>query len=217
MQPKELWVSYFLKQITQSLLNTLQAKLTPFDITIAQIFVMLCVSKEDGLSQNELAKLLQIKAPSLTSLLDQLEKKGLIERRPANKELNQWTISLLNVQPNDRILEVGFGPGIAIQEISGMIEDGSIVGIDPSQTMLSQAQKRNAFAIRQGKVRLYLSSVENLPAFDYLAPKMLRMKPAYQGAEKIAEYLKEAGFSMIKLDVKKMRPVSAASVIGFNP
>ena len=62
--------------------NPDQAKLTPYDMTIAQIFLMLCVSKEDGQSQNELAKLLQIKAPSLTSLLVQLEKKGLIERRP---------------------------------------------------------------------------------------------------------------------------------------
>ena len=173
-----------------------------------------------------------------------------------NQKLNQWTISLLNVQPNDNILEVGFGPGTAIQEISKRIEGGSIVGIDPSQTMLAQAQKRNASAIEKGKVRLLLSSVENLPAFDepfdkifsvnsiifwqepieclktlrrHLTPSgmiIITWQPrsrgatdetVTQGGQRIAEHLKEAGFAEIQLDVKKMKPVSAASVIGYNP
>ena len=36
-----------------------------------------------------------------------------------NKESNDWTVSLLNIQPNDHVLEVGFGPGLAIKSAVG--------------------------------------------------------------------------------------------------
>src|SRR5262247_3196461 len=35
--------------------------------------------------------------------------------RPSNQERIHWTISLLNITPADRLLEVGFGPGFAIE------------------------------------------------------------------------------------------------------
>ena len=35
-----------------------------------------------------------------------------------NTESNNWTISLLDVQPDDNVLEVGFGPGVAIKTLS---------------------------------------------------------------------------------------------------
>lgn len=61
-------------------------KLERHGITNAQVFVMLCLSSEDDQSQNELSKHLNIMAPSLTTLLDQLERKGLIERRPDSQD-----------------------------------------------------------------------------------------------------------------------------------
>lgn len=83
-----------------------------------------------------------------------------------NKEINQWTVSLLEVQCNDRVLEVGFGPGIAAEEISNIIKQGVFIGIDVSEVMLDQAQKRNEVAIREGRVNLKLAAVEDLPVFD---------------------------------------------------
>jgi ubiquinone/menaquinone biosynthesis C-methylase UbiE len=83
-----------------------------------------------------------------------------------NKELNEWTLSLLNIRSSDRVLEIGFGPGIAVEKISNIIKEGIIVGIDPSEVMLSQAQKRNEVAISEGKVKLHLAEIENLPVFD---------------------------------------------------
>ncbi len=35
-----------------------------------------------------------------------------------NRERNAWTISTLDIQPDDQVLEIGFGPGQAIQEIA---------------------------------------------------------------------------------------------------
>ena len=86
--------------------------------------------------------------------------------RPSNRERNAWTVSLLDIRREDRILEIGFGPGVAIQQVSKIAIGGFIAGIDHSEMMVRQARKRNAAAIRQGRVDLQLASVSNLPAFD---------------------------------------------------
>ena len=89
-----------------------------------------------------------------------------------NKQINQWTVSLLDIEPEDRVLKIGFGPGIAAKMSSDMIGNGKYIGIDPSEVTLSQAQKRNATAIREGKVELILADVERLPVFDMRIDKI---------------------------------------------
>jgi ubiquinone/menaquinone biosynthesis C-methylase UbiE len=84
----------------------------------------------------------------------------------SNTERTRWTLSLLDLQPEDRVLEIGFGPGIAIELASEMAPHGLIVGVDHSEVMFRQASRRNRRAIRDGKVELYRSSAEDLPRFD---------------------------------------------------
>jgi ubiquinone/menaquinone biosynthesis C-methylase UbiE len=173
-----------------------------------------------------------------------------------NKEINEWTVSLLDIRSNDTVLEIGFGPGIAVEKISNIIKEGTFVGIDPSEVMLSQAQKRNEAAIREGRVKLQLAAIEDLPVFNEAFDKIfsinsiifweqpierlkelrnllkpngliaITLQPRSKGAtneiarqegEKLVQYLKEAGFSPIRLEVKKMKPVSAVCAIGANP
>jgi SAM-dependent methyltransferase len=64
------------------------------------------------------------------------------------------------------VLEIGFGPGIAIRELARRAADGRVCGIDHSEVMLRQASRRNADAIRRGAVDLRLGSVDALPDFD---------------------------------------------------
>ena len=84
----------------------------------------------------------------------------------SNTERTRWTLSLLDLGPSDRVLEIGFGPGIAIELASQMAPRGLIVGADHSDVMLRQASRRNRLAIREGRVQLYRSSAEDLPPFD---------------------------------------------------
>jgi trans-aconitate methyltransferase len=92
---------------------------------------------------------------------------GLImATRPSNIARNVWTLELLDLSPRDHVLEVGFGPGIAIRYAAHHITDGLIVGVDHSQAMLRQASQRNAAAIESGRVRLYCQPVHNLPACE---------------------------------------------------
>jgi ubiquinone/menaquinone biosynthesis C-methylase UbiE len=87
----------------------------------------------------------------------------VMAHRSSNRKRNAWAVSLLDVQPEDRVLEIGFGPGRAIAELAR--RSGHVYGIDRSQVMLRQASRRNAAAIRAGKVTLRASPVEELP-FD---------------------------------------------------
>jgi trans-aconitate methyltransferase len=77
---------------------------------------------------------------------------------PSNQDRIRWTLSLLEVKPNDRLLEIGFGPGFAVELASKIASKGFVAGVDHSNIMLGQASRRNAAAIRNGNVELRLGS-----------------------------------------------------------
>jgi len=78
----------------------------------------------------------------------------------------RWTVSLLDIQPNDRILEIGFGPGVSTQLASGKASKGFVAGIDHSRTMVQAASQRNAIAIQAGLMELKHGDVSSLPYPD---------------------------------------------------
>ena len=90
----------------------------------------------------------------------------VMAHRSSNRERAHWTVELLDLQPGERVLEVGFGPGVAIERIVHSSEDVVVVGIDHSEVMLRQAARRNAAAIEEGRVQLQLASVEDPLVFE---------------------------------------------------
>src|SRR5215218_7846346 len=99
---------------------------------------------------------------------------GLVmANRSSNQKRNSWAVSLLDVRPDDRVLEIGFGPGLAILELSRIAHEGHVCGIDHSELMSRQARRRNADGVRRGLVDLRLGSVDALPAFDAPFDKVL--------------------------------------------
>jgi SAM-dependent methyltransferase len=93
--------------------------------------------------------------------------------RPSNRKRNAWAVSLMDVQPSDRVLEIGFVPGIAVREIARRATRGQVIGIDRSTVMRAQAARRNAAAIRSGRVSLTVASIDDPPAFDRPFDKIL--------------------------------------------
>lgn len=57
--------------------------------------------------------------------------------RRSNRRRNAWVVSLLDVQPADHVLEIGFGPGMAIAEARRIGPAGHVYGVDHSQVMLA--------------------------------------------------------------------------------
>lgn len=76
---------------------------------------------------------------------------------------NEWTIELLHIEPSDRILEVGFGPGAAVESLVKLQPSVHLDGVDHSEAMLQAASSRNRYAMIEGKVSLQLGSVDQLP------------------------------------------------------
>jgi ubiquinone/menaquinone biosynthesis C-methylase UbiE len=64
---------------------------------------------------------------------------------------------------DDRVLEIGFRPGVGIRLLSEHAPGGYIAGIDPSKEMIEQAAARNAEAASAGRVDLRHGSIETLP------------------------------------------------------
>src|SRR5919197_5793912 len=85
--------------------------------------------------------------------------------RTSNRERNRRTIELLQIRDADRVLEIGFGPGLAIEMAARLARSGKVVGVDHSEIMLRQASRRNRAAIAAGRVQLHLASADALPPF----------------------------------------------------
>ncbi|BAZ46915.1 hypothetical protein NIES4102_39610 (plasmid) [Chondrocystis sp. NIES-4102] len=90
-----------------------------------------------------------------------------------NQAFTYSVIDLLDIQPNDRVLEIGFGSGMGIQRLAELASTGYIAGIDYSKEMVEQATDRNRSAIDAGLVDLRQGSVESLSFEDSTFDKAL--------------------------------------------
>jgi ubiquinone/menaquinone biosynthesis C-methylase UbiE len=123
---------------------------------------------------------------------------GIIMAR-TNRKVASWAIDLLGVSPSDRVLEVGFGPGVGIQLLTKSASSGRVVGVDYSKEMVEQARVRNAKAIEAGLVDLREGSVERLPFKDEtfnsaLAVNSMQVWPdAMAGLRELRRVMKPGG------------------------
>jgi len=92
---------------------------------------------------------------------------------------NLWTVNLLDVQPSDVLLEIGFGPGYAVQEVAKNLTTGKIAGVDFSRTMVASAKRRNAAGVRAGRVDLHYGDVTHLPFADNFFDKIFSINSIY--------------------------------------
>jgi ubiquinone/menaquinone biosynthesis C-methylase UbiE len=97
---------------------------------------------------------------------------GLIMAR-MNRKYAAEVIELLDIQPQDSVLEVGFGPGVGIQLLARSASAGYVAGIDASKEMVEQAGARNADGIERGRVDLRHGPVERMPFADHTFDKAL--------------------------------------------
>ena len=180
----------------------------------------------------------------------------IMQARPSNRERNARTLSLLDIQPADRVLELGFGPGLAVRRAAELASRGQVFGIDHSELMLQQASRRNAKAIEEGRVHLRLGTAERLPDFGarfdkafavnvYMfwkepvpvlravreamnpgATVALTLQPRRRGAtdedtaiaaERMATSLRDAGYANVRVEILRMKPVSAACALAEAP
>lgn len=144
---------------------------------------------------------------------------GVIMARSTGKR-NEWTLSLLDIQRDDRVLEVGCGPGALIQALAAKATAGFVVGVDLSPTMLQQASKRNAQVIREGRARLEVGSATALPFEEASFDKALSANSVpfwpdqVAGVREMRRVLRPGGVIAIILQSRWARTESEVKQIG---
>jgi ubiquinone/menaquinone biosynthesis C-methylase UbiE len=83
-----------------------------------------------------------------------------------NKVRSLWMLSLLNVEPIDRVLEIGFGPGEDLKRVSAIATEGLTAGVDHSAEMVKMARAKNLRTILAGRADIRQGSSENIPFPD---------------------------------------------------
>ena len=61
-----------------------------------------------------------------------------------------WAVETLAVEPDDRLLEIGCGHGVAVSLVCEKLDGGTITAIDQSTKMIEMAKKRNADHVAAG-------------------------------------------------------------------
>ena len=79
-----------------------------------------------------------------------------------NRPYMEWTLSKLNVQPYQHILEVGYGAGHLLEEVGRALKIGFLAGIESSLPLYQQAYRRNKRLIRQQLLQLHIGELYEL-------------------------------------------------------
>ncbi len=145
----------------------------------------------------------------------------IMAHRPSNRLRNAWTVERLDIAPDDRVLEIGCGPGIAIADIAARLDTGLVVGIDHSSVMIDQATLRNYAAIRAGRAELKNRGIDDLPVISdgytkVLAVNVLQFQSDLgEVCRAIARVMTPGGLLAVTYQPRLKNPsFSAAAVFG---
>ena len=75
-------------------------------------------------------------------------------------------VERLNVRPDDRVLEIGCGHGVAATLVCERLEGGRLTAIDRSPKMIGAATRRNAVHVEAGTAEFLVARLEDLDLGD---------------------------------------------------
>lgn len=96
-----------------------------------------------------------------------------------NAALNAFMLENLELNSGDCVLEIGFGPGVMLGDLSERIEEGKVHGIDFSKTMIEQATIRNQPYIESGCLELCEGCSDLMPYEDNYFDKVVTGNTLY--------------------------------------
>ena len=71
-------------------------------------------------------------------------------------------VEQLDIRPDDRVLEIGCGHGVAATLVCQLLESGHLTAVDRSAKMIEAAQRRNAVFVEAGRAEFLVAALEEL-------------------------------------------------------
>jgi ubiquinone/menaquinone biosynthesis C-methylase UbiE len=102
------------------------------------------------------------------------------EMEEHHSDITDQTLALMDLQPTDRVLDLGCGTGWASRRMARVATAGEIVGLDVADEMLRRAEQ----ASREFKnIRYVWGSAESVPAKEGTFSKVLSVESFYYYAD----------------------------------
>jgi arsenite methyltransferase len=134
-----------------------------------------------------------------------------------NKQVNLRSLEALEVEPGQRVLEVGFGGGATLEVLVQEKGCGYVAGLDASPEMVRAAERRFASWIAEGRMAVRQGSAESIPWADAEFDRVLSVNSMFywpdpaRGAREIRRVLRPGGLLVLGL-----RNKAAADKIGIG-
>lgn len=139
-----------------------------------------------------------------------------------NRSIIHHTVELLKVQPQEHLLDIGFGGGLSIRLMATAVQTGRVTGIDLSEPMVAKARKKFARKISQGRVRVVQGSVSKLPFVDGEFDKISAIHTLYfwpeleRALQEVYRVLKPGGLFAVALHSKQKMEAFPLTKHGFS-
>ena len=133
------------------------------------------------------------------------------EMEDHHSDITEQVIALMNLQPSDRVLDLGCGTGWASRRLARIATGGDIVGIDVADEMLRRAEQASAGT---KNVRYIWGSAENIPSQDNFFTKVLSVESFYYYAnqgkalDEVRRVLAPGGRLFILINLYRDNPYS---------
>jgi DNA-binding MarR family transcriptional regulator len=95
-------VGFHLARTARSMKRVLESRLAKYNVTASQYIVLAQLSNEDGISLSQLGERLYFDNPTITGIVDRMERDGLVERCRA--EDDRRVINVLLTQHGKKLL-----------------------------------------------------------------------------------------------------------------
>lgn len=130
----------------------------------------------------------------------------------SNDPENEAAVQALDLEGDERVLDLGFGGGASFPHLFATLTDGTVIGVDPVEAMIDRARNKWADEVASGHLELQTGSATDLGLSDDSIDAVLTINTIYfwsdlaDGFEEVSRVLVLGGqFVIAVVDPDKLR------------